>query len=43
MDKFSLNFGIREDRPNKQGEVAIFLRYTFKRKYNNKRKQKTTQ
>ncbi len=35
MEKYSLIFGVRSDRPNKNGEVAIFLRYTFKRKWVN--------
>jgi site-specific recombinase XerD len=32
---FSLVFGIRDDRLNKKGEAAIFLRYTFNRKWLN--------
>jgi site-specific recombinase XerD len=32
---FSLVFGIRNDRLNKKGEAAIFLRYTFNRKWIN--------
>jgi site-specific recombinase XerD len=32
---FSLTFGIRDDRPNKQGEAALFLRYTNKRDWVN--------
>jgi len=32
---FSLSFGIRDDRPNKKGEVSIFLRYINKRDWVN--------
>jgi site-specific recombinase XerD len=32
---FSLVFGIRNDRLNKKGEAAVFLRYTFNRKWVN--------
>lgn len=35
MNKYSLNFGVRKDKPNKNGEVAIFLRYTYNRKWVN--------
>jgi len=38
---YSLCFGIRADRPNKNGEVAIFLRYTFKRRWVNIALKKT--
>lgn len=32
---YSLRFIIREDKPNKQGQCPIYLRYTFNRKYKN--------
>lgn len=32
---YSLVFGIRDDKPNKKGEVSIFIRYTFQRKSTN--------
>jgi site-specific recombinase XerD len=35
MSKYSMTFGIRDDRPNKFGEAAIFLRYSFARKFVN--------
>lgn len=35
MKKYSLGFGIRSDRPNQNGEAAVFLRYSYDRKFVN--------